>query len=342
MRVSTWWLVGVVVMGCDDRTRLVPALVATPLECVAGEFELTRTTPAVMLVLDRSGSMATSFGAGTRWSTLRTTLAQTLPTLGNEVDVGAFVYPSVTTGGASCEVPAFAALTPAANQSGALSSLLSATSTGGATPTADAIDEAASALELSIAPDQPRALVLATDGAPNCNPWLNPATCRCVDAQGCSSAQRCLDDERTVTRLERWSASGLSTWVIGIASDATMTSVLDAMANAGGRPHSGAHAFFAGNSPTELAAAFTAIDAQLSSCVFISPSVPDTSGSISVTLGTTEVPFDEANGWRWAAESRGELVLRGEACARSIAYGEPVTVRITCGADDGGTTPVAQ
>ena len=41
-----------------------------------------------MLVLDRSGSMETAFGGGTRWTTLRSTLSATLPTLGEEVEVG--------------------------------------------------------------------------------------------------------------------------------------------------------------------------------------------------------------------------------------------------------------
>ncbi len=343
MLTRSWWFtLGLALLSCDDRTRLVPALALNQPTCIAGDFELARTTPAVMLVLDRSGSMATAFGSGSRWSTLRTTLSQTLPSLGTDVDIGAFIYPSTTTGGASCEVPSAASLTPAANQAKAVASLMSSTSTGGATPTADAIDEAASALEQSVATDRPRALVLATDGAPNCNPWLNPATCTCVDAQGCSSAQRCLDDERTVTRLSRWASAGLSTWVIGIASDATMTKVLDAMANAGGRPHSGAHAFFAGNSPAELEAAFGAIDAQLSACVLVSPSVPDATGTISVELGTTTLPLDSANGWMWGSLERGELVLRGEACARSIASRESVIVRVRCGSDDGGVIPVAQ
>ena len=89
MLTRSWWFtLGLALLSCDDRTRLVPALALNQPTCIAGDFELARTTPAVMLVLDRSGSMATAFGSGSRWSTLRTTLSQTLPSLGTDVDIG--------------------------------------------------------------------------------------------------------------------------------------------------------------------------------------------------------------------------------------------------------------
>jgi hypothetical protein len=325
-----------------DKTRLVPALMTTVTPvCLPGEFSLERATPAVMLVLDRSGSMESTFGTGTRWSTLRSSLSTTLPSLGADVELGAFLYPSPGVTAAQCTVPDAPALTPAANQVAAVKSLLSATSPGGATPTADAIDAAANALEGSISTDKPRALVLATDGAPNCNPGLSPLTCTCVDGKQCVSSERCLDDARTVGRVRAWSAAGVPTWVIGIAPDTQLASVLDALATAGGRPNAGAHRFFSAASPTELTTAFAAIQTQLRSCVFVSPSVPDTGGTVTVRLDGVEVAEDEANGWLWSAIERGELTLRGAACERAAASTTGMLqLSITCGASDGGTTSV--
>ena len=43
-------------------------------------------------------------------------------------------------------------------------------------------------------------VVLATDGGPNCNESLNPATCTCSVRGGCT-AQTCLDDVRTLAAI---------------------------------------------------------------------------------------------------------------------------------------------
>lgn len=331
-------LVFLLLSACD-RTRLVPALEYSEMAiCIDGDFTLTRATPAVMLVLDRSGSMETAFGGGTRWTTLRSTLSATLPTLGEEVEVGAFLYPSAGVSAGQCAVPTTPALTPMANQVAAVRSLLSSTSPGGATPTADAIDAAANALENSVSTDKPRALVLATDGAPNCNAALLPATCTCVDGKQCVSAERCLDDTRTAARLRTWASAGVPTWVIGIASDSTLSGVLNSLAKAGGRPNTGSNSFFSAASPTELTAAFTEIQAQLRSCVFVSPSVPDVGGVMTVTMDGVELVEDATNGWMWGAMERGELVLRGEACTRAMSSKTgSISLTVRCAASDAGT-----
>lgn len=322
--------------GCD-RTRLVPALeLSAGPQCLAGDFTLKRATPAVMLVLDRSASMASGFGSGTRWSTLRSALATTLPALGEDVELGAFLYPAAGQAG-QCAVPDAPALSPRAGQVNAVKALLASSTPGGATPTADAIDAAANALDQSIAADEPRALVLATDGAPNCNPGLSPASCTCIDGRACVSSERCLDDARTAARLRSWAASGVPTWVIGIATEPTLSGVLNTLAVAGGRPKAGGQAFFSAASPAELTVAFDELQAQLRSCVFLSPSVPDVGGAFGVTLDGVTIDADPANGWIWGALERGELVLRGAACARAAASPSgTLSVSVRCGASDAG------
>lgn len=324
----------VAVVSCNDRTRLVPAYSAEALTCEAGTFSLARASPSAMLVLDRSGSMANAFGAGTRWSTLAQTLAATLPQVASDLELGAYLFPAGA-GNAQCTVPGGAALLPATGQSARLVALLEQTSPGGATPTADAVNAAAIALDTYATQGKSLALVLATDGAPNCNPSLDVASCSCP-AQSCTSALQCLDDARSEARVAAWTAQGIPTWVIGIATDDTSTSVLDALAKAGGRPSGGAHDYYSASSTVELTEALNTIQSQLRSCAFTTPSVPSSSGTIAITLDGATVPFDAsgADGWEWSAIDRGELVLRGSWCTRAEQSATAtLEAAITCDAD---------
>lgn len=311
--------------ACDPDTNLVPAYSLDALTCSAGKYELSRASPAVMFVLDRSGSMANAFGAGTRWSTLTAALATTLPTVADDVAVGAYVFP--TSAALQCSVPVTPVLLPTVGGGASVISMMLATEPGGGTPTADAIALASSAFSGS-----PMALVLATDGAPNCNSSLNASSCTCPDSRGCSSAVSCLDADRTVTRIASLAASGVATWVIGIASDDSFSGTLNQMAIAGGRPNSGAHSYFSGASASELVDAFSTIQTQLRSCTFTSPTMPDATGSISVTLNGAVITQGD-NGWVWGAN---EIVLRGVACDAAVASGAAsVVIEVTCGADAG-------
>ncbi len=321
--------------ACDDRTRLVEAYSVTDtvlVACTEGDFTLEAATPEVMLVLDRSASMASSFGTGTRWSTLVGALEATLPAVDGTLELGLSVFPAASTSGVECGVPDAPVLWPAKGQVATLLSKVRSSTLVGGTPTALALDAAAAALTST----QPRAMVLATDGLPNCNAGLNPSTCACPAGQQCGLAQRCIDDARTLERLSTHANAGIPTWIIGIGSDVTSTSLLDAMALAGGRPTTGAHRYAAVASPAELQAAFVAIREELSSCSFTTTSVPDSSGAMQVKLDGVVVPQDASgvSGWTWIAQARGELALRGAWCLKAIAADHPVVrISVSCGVD---------
>lgn len=328
----------VVLAGCHED-KLVPAYSLeeeeTAVACTAGSFELTSVTPEVMLVLDRSQSMSASFGTGSRWSTVVSALEVALPSVDSEMALGLTLFPS---SGVECSAPSSPSLLPATGQVSALLSSLRVSTLAGGTPTADALDVAASGLTGS----GPRAMVLATDGLPNCNASLNAASCACPTGS-CVNSVRCIDDARTLDRLSAWSNAGIPTWVIGIGGDVTGSALLDAMAVAGGRPAASSPKYLSALSATELRDAFIDIRDELSACSFTSPSVPDLGGSIVVTLDGEAVPQDASgtNGWTWSSERRGELSLRGAWCAKAIASGTGVlTVSVTCAAVDGGDAAV--
>ncbi len=339
------------VTSCGARSGLEAGLVQggaggeEAVKCVAGKVALTRANPTVMFVLDRSTSMgkvleATSGGV-TRWESLISGLSSTLPSVDGSMEIGALLFPiagASQNGGQSCSVPGLLDLLPGTGHVAALLALMNGTSPGGMTPTADAVDVAGSLLLGVRAATTGRALVLATDGAPDCNAALDSAMCRCSNggASCKGKSTRCLDDARTLEVIGKYQAMGLPTYVIGIQEegDSSFSDVLDAMASAGGRPKMGGEQqYYAARSQAELDTALAAIRDQVGQCTYLSTSVPDDDGSITVTLGDTAVPQDTTGveGWTWGSKSNGEIVLVGSACAAAAADGSPaLTAVVQC------------
>lgn len=289
--------------------------------CVEGELALLRARPVVMLVLDRSSSMSQTFPGttGSKWTALRGALHQALPPWGSSLELGALLFPSTTSGG--CTVGASADLAPALENVSVVLAKLDATSPGGSTPTAIALQTAGAALSSRRTAGSARALVLATDGAPDCNTALNPRTCTCVGGNGTCTAVRCLDDTRSLERLGTLAASGIPTWVVGLRSnaDAIFVDVLNRMAVAGGRPQAGAQRFYSASSQQELESALGTIRQQVGGCRYLTPSVPDVGGTMELELDGAFVPYDptQTEGWTWIDADNGELVLSGPACAHA-------------------------
>lgn len=294
--------------------------------CTPGVIELTKATPNVMFVLDRSTSMNSPFGAtrASRWRSLGSALARVLPPINSKVELGALLFPQGT--GSSCSAPVGANLTPALGNVPPLVSLLVNTQPGGQTPTAVAVQAAGAILLGQRAAKGARGVVLATDGAPNCNPSLDPATCACADSsRRCGAATLCLDDARTVEAIAGLAVLGIPTWVLGIQdSSTTAAGVLNAMARAGGRARAGATAYYAVSSETALDTALTDIRNQVGACVFLSSSVPTEGGRIDVRVDGDSVPADPVDGWAWTDLGNGELELSGASCDALLKRTAPV------------------
>lgn len=296
--------------------------------CVPGSFGLAHARPTVMFVLDRSASMNSSMDDSlsslTRWETLRSALATALPSVDQTIAIGALVFPAISSSNVNCSVASKADLLPALGNVATLTRLIGSTTPGGSTPTAQAIDTAAKIMLDLRAATQARALVLATDGGPNCNSNLSALVCRCLstDPTGlgiCQSSLECLDDQRTEQTIAKYQKQGLPTYVIGIqsAGDNTLDDVLNAMAIAGGRPRTGANeSYYAATSASELNSALTTIRDQVGTCTFLTTSVPDQNGSIVVNINGNEIPSEQ---WLWGNKANGEIVLLGDACQAAVS-----------------------
>jgi predicted small lipoprotein YifL len=298
--------------------------------CMPGRFPLAPDSAELMLVLDRSGSMRQTIEGlpdqpvdQWRWTILSTSLGDALSTLDARVHVGAKFFPDVITSPMPGSMEACACspaidVRPAAGTTGAILSLFGTTNPNGGTPTASALEAAATAFSTT-----PRRFVLlATDGAPNCNPDLtNPCVCT-GPAMTCTAPRpgvlACLDDRATLGAIDSLLARGIPTYVVGIEDlmRPDFSDVLDQMALHGGRPRSvpGERAFYSVRSADQLHQALMDITSSISACGFLTPSLPGSDARFSIEIDGVLVPEDATNGWTWVDRAAGELELHGAAC----------------------------
>lgn len=301
---------------------------------MAGRFPLSPATAELMLVIDRSGSMRLAITGEPdaprdrwRWTTLRDALAASLTTLDARVLVGAKFFPDVITDPSvsieiGCRPSETVDVLPAVGTAAAITSIFDRTEPVGATPTAMALEAASRGLTPGASR---RYLLLATDGAPNCNPDTGVPVSRCVctgPPETCLAPEpgpySCLDDRRTIEVVARIAAGGTPTYVVGIEdlSRPELTATLDAMAVAGTRPRTvpGERSFYSVRSREQLQAALDDITDRISACGFVTPSLPSDDSRIVIEIDGRPIAQDAADGWIWTNRAAGELELRGEAC----------------------------
>jgi hypothetical protein len=104
------------------------------------------------------------------------------------------------------------------------------------TPTADTLRLAKTYLS-AIDDGLEKYVLLANDGAPNCNDSLSASTCRCsvnLGGMGSCPAQWCLDDEDTINAAMELYDAGFPVYVLGIGDSMQWDDVMNAIAYAGG------------------------------------------------------------------------------------------------------------
>lgn len=193
----------------------------------------------LILVVDRSGSMTSGAPGypGTRWEGVSDAIVSVTAQLQSRVAFGLALFPSLDS--AECGTASLV-VEPAFDNAPSIAEVLNDFYTAplGATPTAAALQEVR-AWHTDNPPTLPRAVLLATDGGPNCNAALDPFTCTCSSGvqNDCATSFEpllCLDDDDAVGAVEALRSQGLDTYVIGIPGVENFGDVLDAMASAGG------------------------------------------------------------------------------------------------------------
>ena len=291
--------------------------------------------PRILLVVDRSGSMnspAAGFG-GSKWDATVDSLVG--PADGSNVGVvgqleqgvefGLLMYPA----GGSLELQCIEGSVNddvTIGNSADIRFALRSSEAAGGTPTAATLQVARNALNSMGSAGGPRAVILATDGGPNCNgSTADGNTCTCVAArEDCiGNPQNCLDDGNTVAAAAQLNQAGFPVFVLGLDGALSFADVLTRTAQAGGTNN-----FFTIGSAQALAETIEDIAIRVGSCRFDVPGAP-AADQISVSVDGSAVGRDtnRANGWDLIDVDTVEMF--GAACDTASRATQNVAVK-TC------------
>ena len=262
------------------------------MNCGEENFLLEAVPPNVMLVLDRSGSMADNFWDGdnnaatadvTRWNSLFNVVDSVVTSFNTDINFGAQYFPSDSAqdayGAPACMVDVSPEVPVDIMNAEAILASLAPADIGdlmGATPATAGVESALAHLR-SLDPDVDRFVILVTDGAANCGADSDLSTCPAV---GCELMET-YDDRLPQVVAEAFDDEGIPTFVVGI--DVNPTAGVQGVGNdgqpeadtylrlndvavAGGRPLDDAAKFFNAQNELELQSALDQIAGQVVSC----------------------------------------------------------------------------
>jgi hypothetical protein len=345
--------------GGDSGSSGIPVPPSLPAGCGNEEIPALVEVPRLYFVLDRSGSMGEALpGEGrSKWQATHAAVAGLLRAIGHRVEYGAAIFPGA---GGTCDAgrevfPISAGDPPPAMPSSRngptlqyLIDRLSVLEPDGGTPVANTL----SALQPLLAESTAKTyVVLATDGAPNCNAEAECTTASCIpDIEGASfdgrlcgvefsccdarvlgrgAESNCVDELSTLAAVEELSAAGIPTYVIGMPGASAFEGVLDALAVAGGTARDGSPAYFAIADASDLSAALFEIGTGVAiSCELELARVPADASLVNVYYDGELVPYGERDGWVWDGETA--LVFNGAACSE-LRSGSVARVSINYG-----------
>jgi hypothetical protein len=317
--------------------------------CGGTAVKATARDANVLLVVDKSGSMLqkpTGFAVD-KWDAIRTSLHDALTPVKNKLSMGLLMYPydavtpidpscsgnccALPTGSAAVNVP----IEPGLTALDKIVSAVNATSPGGATPPARALDEALTYFTTGAGKDLvgDRYVLLATDGGPNCNETLTCGADKCttnIDGS-CASGTNCcdpttgskiscLDSDSVVAKLTALKTAGVKTFVVGIPGSEAYKTYLDAFAEAGGMiAPSGTTKYFAvdgAGGAGGLTSVFSLITGELiTSCTLNLDSAPPDPNQINVYVDDKVVPQSGTDGWSLdTSTTPPSIVLKGATC----------------------------
>lgn len=328
----------VIEVGVDLRPE-IPAVDAakfgsdasmTTLDANCGAVTHTATMlPAdILIVQDRSLSMLSDKndlpclgGCGTmsKWSQVTTALNTVLKSTDTSVNWGLLYFGAETT---LCGTTMNPAVPIASMNAAAIGQAFvgqpSATGQLG-TPTRSAIINAVTYLK-SLTDPNPKYLLLATDGAPNCAPGGGLLL---DDAAG---SEQAVADALT---------AGYSTFVVGIGNIGG-TAVLNAMAMKGGKPVPGApggNSFYQVNNTADLEKALGDILGTVTTCVFDIGRPPNGQANVDeiVVFGDgQQIKRDKDNGWDFSGGDKTQVTFYGSSC-KDVTSGVIKSVAVTFG-----------
>jgi hypothetical protein len=254
--------------------------------CPPTTFNANNLPPDLLIVLDRSGSMdedSTGMscnggcGANSKWTLMTAAINQVVAQSETQVNWGLKFFGSGS--GATCNVANGASVAPAPMTAAAIAAAIAAPANQPATRTPTRAAELSAGTYLaSLTDTNPKYILLATDGLPNCPVMGNTANG---------------DEMGAIAAVSTVAGMGFPTFVIGIAADALVgaTATLNSMAVAGMKPRMGTPQYYSVTTTADLAAALMAIQGMAAlPCQFQLGGVPTDPAQVSVSVGGQTVP----------------------------------------------------
>jgi hypothetical protein len=210
----------------------------------------------------------------------------------------------------SCGVSSNVDVKVAANNASAISSAIAGKQPGGSTPTAAAVHAAGTYLA-GLTDQNPKYLLLATDGEPNCAGSGGACSCTAPFTQNgnqCCIGPLCVpcgvtaggaDDAGAEQAVADVAKMGVHTFVIGISTDSSTDAVLNQMAVNGLEPQPGSTKYYPVASQSALTTTINNIAGQIISCSFPLGMAPPNPANVGITADGNMVPHDPThmNGW---------------------------------------------
>ncbi len=273
--------------------------------CGVQTHDLERLPGDVLLVLDTSSSMIEEkFRAtgNTRWAEVTAALDEVLPATDPDVNWGLMQFPGP---GGRC--------TPGAVDVGtAPGNALAVVNRYRANPPPEQVNYTPTRISIVAAADwlaaspstNPKYVVLATDGEPNCK----------------GDTENTLNDAKAVDAIAAAAGRGIPVFVIGIATAGMAVRTLDSMAVAGERPRSPTSPrYYPADSGADFVAAMSAISGKVASCVFQLKAPPPVPGNVLVefTDGSHAVrDTSRSEGWDYTNAGYTAIELFGPPCEK--------------------------
>ncbi len=300
----------------DGGGLLPPPPPSADANCGQVNNPLKVVPPDVLLIQDRSGSMdnddndqSCRRGCTTKWSEMTVAVTQVVTSTQATVNWGLKFF--ADTGNDDCGVLPGATVPVAPNNASAITKAIGRTGPSTNTPTRAAI-EAGTAYLMSLQDTNPKYILLATDGEPNC-------AAGCV-GDDCSTTPNPAEEMASEMAVANAVAAGIKVFVVGIGNVASAVATLNQMAMNGGEAQTGgATSYYAATDQAALQTALAQIVGKVASCTLPLPGKPQAPTNVIVEdEGTkTQIPRDtnHAEGWDYTDSSDTVIQLYGSACS---------------------------
>jgi hypothetical protein len=302
--------------------------------------------PNIYFVLDRSGSMARDG----KWDTIRTVVGDVIRQVGGRARFGATVYPGSTAAcSAGMEVMALRpGNRPDSSYNSVASQLLAATAipAAGGTPTAITLENLRERLDASDGGFTGQTyVILATDGAPNCNLSATcdiesctaniesqTPDCRPGGTENCCAGDYnflCVDKQPLLQAVAKLKDRGVPTYVIGVPGSSPYEKLLGDVAKVAGTARTEAPYYYRVSSVdrSAFATAISQVAAKITAACKLKLATIQDRTLVNVYLDNKAVPQDSVDGWKFTDDG---VELVGKTCT-TVLDGNALSLRVVEG-----------